>query len=290
MTKNILLIKLYCAVSEYNVTILAAHAQRQSNNFRPKFTDEECIATFIWGIYNQKFTVKACNKFIEDYYSDWFPNLPSYQAYNHRVCYLADSLMALADALIQDRGLDVSHTDFVLDSLPIIVASHRRRFKAKAAQEICSIGYCSTKKIHYYGAKLHSLAQCNHKAMPCLASLMVTDASTHDLTAAKQILSDVCNIRLFGDLAYFTKDWHSQMRTDNNVCIITPIKRKQGQKKLFYWQRTFSAAVSSIRQTIESFFNWLIEKTNIQKASKVRSPSGFLAFIFARVACACFSF
>jgi len=96
MTKHIQLIELYCAVCHHYNSALVAQAQRCSNNFCPKFTDEECIATYIWGIYNQKFEVKACYEFIKDYYGDWFPDLPSYQAYNNRVCFLADAFKALA--------------------------------------------------------------------------------------------------------------------------------------------------------------------------------------------------
>jgi len=54
------LIKLYCAVCYHYSSTLIHEAQRVTNNFCPKFTDEECIATFIWGIANQKFTVKGC--------------------------------------------------------------------------------------------------------------------------------------------------------------------------------------------------------------------------------------
>lgn len=38
----------------------------------------------------------------------------------------------------------------------------------------------------------------------------------------------------------------------------------------------FSTAVSKIRQPIESFFNWLNEKTKIQRANKVRLIFGLL--------------
>jgi hypothetical protein len=50
----------------------------------------------------------------------------------------------------------------------------------------------------------------------------------------------------------------------------------------------FSQLVSKARQAIESFFNWINEKTHIQPASKVRSASGLIAFIFARLAVAAF--
>ena len=43
------LVKLYCAVCDNSSTI-EAEMQRQSNNFRPEFTDEECITVYLWGI------------------------------------------------------------------------------------------------------------------------------------------------------------------------------------------------------------------------------------------------
>ena len=46
----------------------------------------------------------------------------------------------------------------------------------------------------------------------------------------------------------------------------------------------FSTAVSRVRQPIESFFNWLIQKTDIQRASKVRSSKGLLVHLFGKIA------
>jgi len=48
----------------------------------------------------------------------------------------------------------------------------------------------------------------------------------------------------------------------------------------------FSAAVSKIRQPIESLFNWLNEKTNIQRAMKVRSTSRLLVHTMGKIAIA----
>jgi hypothetical protein len=284
------LIELYCAVCHHYDTSLVVHAQRQSNNFCPKFTDKECIATYIWGIANRKFEVKACYEFIYDYYGEWFPDLPSYQAYNNRICYLADAFKALADVLLRSLGLDSSHSDFVNDSMPIVVAGSARSGRAKAASEVCSKGYCASKDMWYYGVKLHSIARCNYKSLPTPALMSVSKASEHDLPVAKEMLCDVMNIRLFGDTAFADKEWQSHMFSENNVEILTPIKRKKGQKKLPFWDGIYSSAISSVKQVIESFNNWLIEKTNIQRASKVRSATGLMAFIFARIACALFWF
>jgi hypothetical protein len=284
------LIELYCTVCHHYDNSLVVHAQRLSNNFCPKFTDEECITTYIWGIFNQKFEVKACYEFMKNYYGEWFPDLPSYQAYNNRICYLADTFKALAGILLVGLGVDASHADFVTDSIPIIVASQKRSGRAKTASELCDKGMCASKGIWYYGIKLHTLAQCNYKAMPTPALMAISKASAHDLPVAKDMLCDCKDIRIFGDLAFIDDEWQADMLAENNVTILTPIKRGKGQEHLCARDKLYSAAVSSIKQAIESFNNWIIEKTGIQRASKVRSAVGLIAFVFARIACACFMF
>jgi hypothetical protein len=290
MTKHIQLIELYCAVCEHYNNAMVVQAQRFSNNFCPKFTDEECITIYIWGIRNQKFEVKACYEFIKDYYGDWFPDLPSYQAFNHRICFLADAFKTLASIFLCGLGLDPEHNDYVNDSMPIVVAGGKRSGRAKTASELCNKGYCASKDMWYYGVKLHIFAQCNYKKMPTPALMTLSKASEHDLPVAKEMLSDVFDIRLFGDSAFADKEWQAFMFSENNVEVLTPIKRKKGQNKLPFWDGIYSSAISSVKQAIESFNNWIIEKTNIQKASKVRSAAGLTAFVFARIACALFWF
>ncbi|MCL1788433.1 MAG: hypothetical protein FWG38_10650 [Defluviitaleaceae bacterium] len=290
MQKSYQLIELYCAICYHYDTALSAHAQRMSNNFCPKFSDEECLATLIWGIANQKYDVKRCYEFIQDYYGDWFPKLPSYQTYNKRICFLADAFRELAGILLGGLGLDSSHADFVYDSMPIVVANSARSGRAKVASELCNKGYCASKDMWYYGSKLHILAQCNYKAKPTPAQMQISKASEHDRKIAEEMLSDVYDIRLFADMALLDQQWQAKMLAENNVEILTPIKRKKGQKVLPSVDKFLSSAISSVKQAVESLNYWLIEKTNIQRASKVRSENGLTVFLFARVACACLCF
>jgi len=73
--------------------------------------------------------------------------------------------------------------------------------------------------------------------------------------------------------------------------MLTPIKEVKGMPENLKqrdnaYNDLFSTAVSRIRQPIESLFNWLIEKTDIQRASKVRSTNGLLVHVFGRIAAA----
>jgi hypothetical protein len=48
----------------------------------------------------------------------------------------------------------------------------------------------------------------------------------------------------------------------------------------------YSKAISSVRQPIEALFEWLIEKTDFQRASKVLSGKGLLVHVFGKLAAA----
>ena len=74
--------------------------------------------------------------------------------------------------------------------------------------------------------------------------------------------------------------------------MYTPIKGIKGKIEVlkqidFAYENLFSKAVSTIRQPIESFFNWINEKSQIQKASKVKSSKGLLVHVFGNLT-ACF--
>jgi hypothetical protein len=286
MCKKIQLIKIYCTVCHIYDSITARESQRQSNNFCPKFTDEECITVYLWGILNQKFEVKTCYDFIKDYWAEWFPDLPTYQNFNRRVCNLHDVFIQIVSFLITDAGIDSTSLDYLIDSMPIIVANEKRSGSAKVAGEICDKGYCSSKKMYYYGVKVHAVAQKQNGTLPNLFAAWVTPASDADINSARDNLDFIRDINLFADKAYVDKTWKADLAS-RGVSLVTPAKRKRGQDELEPGEKLINSVISSVRQPVESFFNWLHEKTNIQHASKVRSPNGLTAFIFARFA-ACF--
>ena len=143
MEKEIKIIKLYCTICHYYNTILVAilskaqFIQRLSNNFCPKFTDEEAITIYLWGIANQKYEMKAMYEFIVDYWSGWFPELPKYANFVKRVGFLSPAFKSLAQILISEQDMDSTVLEHVIDSLPIIVANQRRSGSSKTASDIC---------------------------------------------------------------------------------------------------------------------------------------------------------
>ena len=73
--------------------------------------------------------------------------------------------------------------------------------------------------------------------------------------------------------------------------MLTPVQAVKGQTEQEKQQNKaaynlFSKGVSTVRQPIEEFFNWLIEKTDFQRACKVRSTKGLMVHVFGKLAAA----
>ncbi len=73
----------------------------------------------------------------------------------------------------------------------------------------------------------------------------------------------------FADKAYQIEK--APIHPEHSITLCTPVKKAKGQVFLEAADQWLSTAISKVRQPIESFFNWVNEKTGIQMASKVRS-------------------
>lgn len=273
---------------------LKYYCQSYSNNSNPTFTDQEIITIYLFAGHCQKyFQIRDIHGFASEYLSSWFPELPSYQTFNLRLNRLGEAFRVLSGRLISsfmpadcDRGISL------VDSLPIITCAGRNR-KGKVAPEITSKGYCSTKNMYYQGLKLHALISRREGKIPFPNSLMFTPAQDNDLTVFKQAWGDyISDTVIFGDKIYSDFEYFNDDRKQKqNIEMFTPVKAVKGQseqerqhKKAY--DDLFSTAVSKVRQPIESFFNWLNEKTTIQRAQKVRSTKGLLIHTMGKIAIA----
>ena len=64
-----------------------------SNNSQPKFTDEEVITIFLFGIFKKHRTIKDIYEFTRDYLHDWFLKLPCYAGYVQRLNQMGENFL-----------------------------------------------------------------------------------------------------------------------------------------------------------------------------------------------------
>lgn len=123
--------------------------------------------------------------------------------------------------------------------------------------------------------------------LPLPLSLMASGVVQHDLPVAKQMLEDRILLNqgpLYANKAHIDFAWAITLKKGHAIELITP--RKKRKEDSFVSGDTFFTFVSSVRQPIECFFNWLNGLTAIQNASSVRSLSGLLLHLFGRITAA----
>ncbi len=283
------LISVYLEVCHLWRTELWIYSQRTTKYANLSFSDEEIITIFLFGILEKRRNLTEIYHHTTDYLPDWFPDLPSYTAFVQRLNRLSGAFAPLATILINKlEPPDSVYLHRVMDSMPIIMAQGGRRFNAKVALDLAdNCGYCSTKNLYYHGVKLHTVAIRQNGSLPIPEYVGLTKAGMSDRKAYEQLLPSLHEMNIFADKAYQREN--DSILHEGQVTIHTPVKKKKGQKYLDAADKILSSRISSIRQPIESFFNWLEEKTSIQMASKVRSSSGLLAHVFGRLSAAMFA-
>lgn len=291
-TKATKLVKLYLYVCDIYEKELQFVCERFSPNKQPEFTDQEIITIYLFCIAEeQRFKVKQIYNFTKDYLLDWFPKLNSYVAFTTRLNRLSAAMNVLCTTIMEAfKPKECSQEISLLDSMPIITCSGKRA--GKVAQEITDKSFCATKNLWYFGVKLHALNLYNKNTLPHPESIVISKASENDLNIFKENWATITNRTFFGDKIYHDGPFFEQLYQENQSVMHTPIKGVKGKPETLKqidcaYESMFSSTVSAIRQPIESFFNWLNVKTQIQNASLVRSTNGLLIHIFGKLT-ACF--
>ena len=291
-TKALKLIKIYEYVCEKYEIELKYICERFSNNNNPEFTDQEVLTIYLFSIYEeQKIKLTQMYNFTKDYLLSWFPKITSYVAFTTRLNRLSEAIKRLCSITIEAfLPEEFSSEISVLDSMPIITCSGKRT--GNVAPELTDKSFCSTKNLWYYGVKLHSLSFYNQGNLPYPESIIISKASENDLNVFKENWAKIANRKFFGDKIYCDTDFFERLYSEKKSIMFTPIKGIKGKHEALKqrdcaYENLFSRAVSSVRQPIESFFNWINQKTQIQNASNVRSVNGLIVHIFGKLT-ACF--
>ena len=259
--------------------------QRFTNGGCKKFTDEEAMTIYILGVLNGYRTIKAMHLFARNFLASWFPTLPNYPAFIHRINRLHEAFREFIASLQAEKVTGDDEGEYLVDSFPIMLARHNHAYTAKVASEIASKSYNSTKKMYYYGVKAHVVARKREETLPDLEILVLDEAARQDGPVFDQMRPWLHDNLLFGDQAYKRPD-EKKIEMTQSLKVFTPIKKKKGQKKLDDQSRVFSNAVSRMRQPIETLFGWIEHITNVQNAGLVRSTAGLLTHIFGKFAAA----
>jgi len=271
------LIEIYLLVC--HIYDMNKHLHLQENRNRlPNLTVPELMTIYLFGQLNGHFRHRHIYNFIRHYWSDWFPALGSYQAFNRRLNLLENNFHALFDALLSglpQREAAAETNDYLVDSMPIMLACGTRSRRARVAPELARCGFSAVKQTNFHGVRLHLIARRQTARLPLPTNLWLKEGNVHDLVALREKSDELpSQINLFADKAYADTNLKAELQT-RGIRLLTPAKKPKTEE-LSDGQKQVNKTISTFRQPIESFFKWLIDKTDIQKASSVRSTEGLL--------------
>jgi Transposase DDE domain len=261
--------------------------QQRLSNFKPRFTDQELLTLYFFGHLQGHTTQRRIYDYFARHWREWFPALPSYQAFNRRL----HQLLATFELFIEEhlqvaaKRENLTAADRLIDSLPVMLAVGTRANRARIARDVAAVGFCATKQMHYCGVKLHVVAARRLAKLPLPERLFLSPASQHDLAALREFNPQLAGCGLFGDKAYADTETKASLQ-ERQVYLVTPYKRKRNEEETAV-PTLFNRFVSSIRQPIESLFGWLIQRTDLQNASRVRSTQGLMVHCYGKLAVAC---
>jgi hypothetical protein len=281
------LITLYLYVSKHYQQTLWTYCQRMSAYADLSFSDEEVISIYLFGIIEKLRGIKQIYRYADRHLRAWFPRLPSYVAFVQRLNKVADVFAPLLEQIQQEQAYANTTPAWLVDSFPVALAKQGHRFKAKVAPELADHGYCATKRLYYYGVRVHVIGRYRPGTLPSPEYLGVTGASAHDGKIFDLIRPELTHNVVYGDKAYQRPD-ASEIQQTQALTVLTPVKKQPGQPTLDADEQWLSTAVSRVRQPIEGLFHWIEQQTGIQCASNVRSFNGLMVHVFGKLAAAMF--
>ncbi|MCS3705911.1 hypothetical protein GGP62_000885 [Salinibacter ruber] len=203
------LVRIYLFICQRYRGRLAAVAQRQSNNADPTFTDEEVLktatASYVFGLIKKRKTISEIHEYVGEHFSEWFPDLSSYQSYNRRLNRLSAVFAPLVEEVLSEIGCTKTRKEVVriADSMPIMLAKGQRASGAEVASDrLASVGYCSSKDTFFHGVKLHLVVERRSEKLPVPERAGLTPGGENDLRALRRVLPTIEGGVLCGDKAY----------------------------------------------------------------------------------------
>ena len=281
------IIKFFLLVCDFYDKQPVLKEQRLSNNSKPAFSDQELLTVYIFGHF-QGFTQQ---RHIYDYFSNhwqqWFPCLPAYQAFNSRLNQLTAAFELLIEHCLISACWQIdAGNDRVVDSVPVMIARGTRANQSKIAPELADTGFCASKQQYYRGVKLHLIAASRINQLPLPEKVHLSEASQHDLAALQELAPRLPEgAALFADKAYFHRETETDFK-EAGWFLLACYKRHRFESEASV-PTYYNRFVSAIRQPLESLFNWLIQKTDLQNASRVRSSQGLKVHCYGKLAVAC---
>ena len=136
------LINIYLNVCQFFMQEVVKEKIRKTPNSKPHFTDEEVITIYIFGILCGYRNNKQIHQFIYAFLRQWFPYIPKYSTFNHRLNFISDEFVQFADQFIENFRSKIHHLNITGARVHDLTAVRNLFEEFKNSKVIGDKAYC----------------------------------------------------------------------------------------------------------------------------------------------------
>ncbi|MGJ3237738.1 MAG: IS982 family transposase [Anaerolineae bacterium] len=212
----------------------------------PKFKDSEVLTLMLSADYIPYPGEYQFLEYIRANHGELFPCLPEQSQYNRRCRNLRHLLESLRRYWLNELGA-LDQTYYLLDTKPLPVVGYKRSKSHSDFAGEADYGYCSSRKLYYWGYKLVMLTSLD--GLPIMYELVA--ANTDERKAAETVLPYVQNATIIGDKGFIGQEWQAQIQDQTGNRFLTPTRRNQ----LMALPSGVQKLLNSVRERIEGVFH-----------------------------------
>lgn len=271
--------------------------RRNTNGAVARFTDAEVITVSIVGELKQPPSERAWYHELNTTFKPLFPELLERSRLLRRKIALGPVIEAFRRKLIEYLGLDEQPERF-MDSKPVILAhitrarrNQNKRFRTKWLRDkhsglvyqvepgMATIGYCATKREHYFGMKLHMMI--SFAGIPLAWGLTAANIDDRQMVCPLLEVDPRVqrggNIRIWADNGYEGQEIQMEVADLGHELYPYPKKKKSGM-----WPVDIRRWVRRHRQKLETKFSEGKRFVNLE-TPRAASEGGLMAQIVTKI-------
>jgi len=242
---------------------------------KPKLSDSEILTLALIMDYLPFPGETQFLGFMEANYGGWFPDLLDQSQFNRRLRRLEGRLEALRRSWVMQLGA-LEEANFLIDTKPLPVVGYRRDKRHSDFSGSANYGYCSARKLKYFGYKLVMLSTV--AGLPIAYDLV--PANTDERQSVEAVLFQVSGSDVYGDKGFIGQDWQEQIHRSTGNRIWTIDRSNQHHQASPGLKRL----IGRVRQRIEGVFHEIQNTGRNPERLLNKTVEGFATHIAAKIA------
>lgn len=242
---------------------------------KPEFSDSEMLTLMLAIDFFEFTSERRYRAFIQANYLALFPKVLDQSQFNRR----ARSLRYLLNELRKDWAAELGvqcEQHFLLDTTPVIAVGYRRDKSRSDFRGSAAYGYCSARRLKYFGYKLVMLTTLDGAPY----GFELVPANTDERDAADEVLDTLPpNSAVWSDKGFIGTEWQAAW-AKQGIHIWTTKRENQHDQN----PPEFDRLLNSVRERIEGAFDILKEGGRSVEHTLAHTIVGLCTRIIAKIA------